>query len=128
MRSTPITFDEMRDQLKRLVRNEPDFVYKKPAGARACMYIHLDPFIGTPRPGCIVGHAMLNLGIDEAVLLKQNAASVAQFSVDIIDPTAAAYARKVQENQDEEMPWGEALDQAEAAYIHYGIQHSLKKL
>lgn len=50
---TQLSYEQVRDEFKQLVDENPDFVYRPPNGSD-CLYVHVDG--DNMAPGCIVGH------------------------------------------------------------------------
>jgi hypothetical protein len=89
-----------------------DFVYRSPVGNGICQYLH-----GT-QPGCLVGHVLIRLGAitGELALQEGNTADGLDYgAMGLSLPSAALEALyEAQAVQDDERPWGEALEAFQA--------------
>ena len=126
-----------------LAKATPKHIYKQPEDVgQMCSYVHgtrveAEPSglvreypTGKETPGCIVGAALLELGItpeqilhgDQQVgtsngmlgkLVRIGALSITDVPDPILAPSPAlAFVRDVQGNQDVGIPWGEAVEKA----------------
>ncbi len=114
-----IASNEIVDKLMAVVREvaaeKPDFVYDAPYGG--CVYV------ADKQPSCIVGQAAWRLGLIDASFEKDemdNSAGVTTFLRTIgadLGDDETLYGREfldaVQEKQDQGVPWGEAIQEAD---------------
>lgn len=113
-----LTYDKALDLLKDAItlRGE-DYVYEKISGG--CKYVH-----GGGK-SCIVGHVLVDLGVDVDALewghLRSSYAAEVLSALEsdgILEatPEAASLLARVQRYQDNEVPWGRALERALAGF------------
>lgn len=106
-----ITLTEARHRLESLALHQPDMV----AGGdgTSCAYFHYDG-----KPFCIVGAAfeseLKEVGVHEDSYLNEDSVQgLVSAEVLDIEPEALVYLEAAQEQQDQGMPWGEAVPYAE---------------
>lgn len=70
-----ITLSDIKQEVIRLAKADPDFVYEAPNPASGCTYTRNidDEIVGD----CIFGQALINLGFDKQVLCDADSALVA---------------------------------------------------
>lgn len=104
-----------KDEAIRLLRKEvankgEDFVYER----SDCVYVdHV-----TGQPSCIVGHALADAGVDMSTFYgAANIRGILDHSFrDLLDYEASLVFGAAQIAQDEHVPWGKALAEAEDKY------------
>lgn len=102
-----ITGADVVREVRLLAERNPSFVYELPEGSDQCMYVHPDG-IG----GCIVGRALMILGVDPVTLHEHefNSAGTVLDRLEIDStPEERDWLILVQAHQDEYEPWGEAV-------------------
>jgi hypothetical protein len=117
-----ITFKDAHQAVKDAVEAKgADYVYSNP-GSDRCLYVHGDT------PGCIVGHALYNLGAsidllrvmdnaDESIIDAVYDLELVPAGVTMTDK-ALKFLAEAQMAQDTSAPWGRALETAEAMTEH----------
>lgn len=102
-----ITYRELRDALLEvLVEHGPDTVYESPEEHGQCVYVTAEG-----DPSCIFGHAFKRLGFDITALRGVGAGpgSLYPFGIMLENDTLSYAASLCQQDQDNEVPWGEAV-------------------
>jgi hypothetical protein len=104
---TAVTADQIIAEVRRLASEQPDFIYQNPAwegGIRGfCRYMH-----GENEPGCIMGHALYNLGLTPPA--EGGVADVVQYDLGIgLTPSQAKWLSDVQRHQDRGETWATAV-------------------
>lgn len=111
-------------QLINIVRTkaaeDPDFRYRPPGGSGAsCVYVY------RRRPSCILGHALWGAGLINREFQDQRSQgiefranedgfdSVSSLLGLELDPMERAWLEHVQTEQDNETPWGRAVESAD---------------
>lgn len=110
MNDTRFTDNQVRDMLRTVVAENPDFVYEAPGGPDevACKYVH------DGAPSCLVGHVMSRLGLPLDILSANEGASPCQIGGDLgISVRAADALTEAQDYQDQEYTWSDSLAHAE---------------
>ena len=128
------TYKDLWEKVVEIARNDPAHVYPK-VPDEGCLYVHGGPPLpegsdegdedeGTDEdakplePGCLVGHALAALGVsleDLKCFEGQSAGEVAEFFVRERTEEDQYYIELLnaaQGNQDMEMPWEPAVDEA----------------
>lgn len=102
------TIDELISEVCRLAAERPDFVYERPVEGSECQYIHEGD-----EPGCIFGHALLNLGVDPDKLRRSVAIHTVLQRLGV-DATADQldWCLVAQSAQDTGEPWAVAVRNA----------------
>jgi hypothetical protein len=106
-----LTWDGLKSEVVRLGKSNPDYVDSR----ETCTYLRDEQY-----PGCIIGQALTNLGIDDGTLSKieDTTPRQAQFSAHLGLPEAkkgtdglgAARALDyIQGHQDRGFPWGQCI-------------------
>ncbi|RYH63731.1 MAG: hypothetical protein EON54_07505 [Alcaligenaceae bacterium] len=125
--------------VRRLVREKPDFIYQLPeiwsdhlqdfVKSGSCMYVELDPESDKLCGSCLLGQALLELGVDVNILYqggdhKNNSQSFDHLAAELELPLRAQvieWAATVQRYQDNNRPWGEALRLADEQFPQLGL-------
>ena len=117
---TQLSYEQVRDEFKQLVDENPDFVYRPPNGSD-CFYVHVDGDNMTP--GCIVGHWLHRFrGIPLYRLqgIEGNGAAPGASILGVrLSSKAGSFLSGLQTKQDSGIPWRMAFDMAvedEAAF------------
>lgn len=102
-----VTNEDLLRTLREVAAEQPEKVYKSPAGAGgSCFYVHGN------EPGCIVGHALHRLGVPLETL-KEHESDAARAPLNDLFPEVTEGAMdlvdSVQYLQDRGEPWGEAI-------------------
>lgn len=127
-----LTFEKAQELVDAAIAERgEDYVYSKQAGS--CLYVHSDSWFHDERgewvrvnekPGCIVGVALVNLGVgmDELVSINTLDASAALQHLEQrgvwVETEAVDFLSRVQVSQDNGMPWGEARDRANLGQVY----------
>lgn len=103
------TDEEFVAAVRAIAAERPDYVYTAPEGEN-CQYAHADGC------GCIIGCALNRLGmsLDELSELDSRALAGIRFigeGLGLSEPTIR-WATNVQSDQDNSVPWGEAVSNA----------------
>lgn len=121
-----ITYDVALSALNDAVKKYgAEFVYEKGMFTAndggdmfaSCAYLHADADGNLTEPGCIVGHALVGLGVSTEPIKDYNVGMNADDMLRILAERgcisytnkAKALLNTVQGYQDEGMPWGEAI-------------------
>jgi len=117
---TQLFYEQVRDEFKQLVDENPDFVYRPPNGSD-CLYVHVDGDNMTP--GCIVGHWLHRFhGIPLYRLrgIEGNGAALGASTLGVwLSSKACSFLVGLQARQDSGIPWRMTFDMAvedEAAF------------
>lgn len=107
-----VDLNEIVLEIRHLAEKSPDYVYEPPEG-RPCLYMH------DTGPGCIVGHALTNLGVtlrpqDEGLRATQLLRSLGIVPQNIYSDEAN-WIEWVQDAQDDGKPWLYAVERADDA-------------
>ena len=116
--SKKIKATAIEQEVRSIAEKNPDFVYRSPLAEdnERCVYIH------NGKPSCIVGQALVRLGVDKEFLHKLDTdyeggvgilealQSYDEFEFD--DKEAADLVAWSQHFQDTGIPWGEAVERA----------------
>ena len=111
-----VSIYDVANEIIRLGESSPDFVYSSEEDIGVCFYLRPDG-----SGGCIVGTALLNLGIGidlmksaDARMLNKDAVGAEDLLDDIFgkdnDKKLAFLIGEVQADQDVAIPWGEAIN------------------
>lgn len=108
-------------KVREIAAADPDFVYTPPTGTSRCVYVETNPD-GSLCPSCIIGRALVALGVDLAELHASDRAGtttlagvmVVRFATDS-DPVALRWLRHVQSSQDDGDRWSVAVRLADEA-------------
>lgn len=98
-----------------------DKVYERSSSLASCLYVHKDND-GNLIPGCLVGTALIDYGIDASELYNvvadiiDLADALRRRQILGIDGDAVRYLRLAQQRQDDGETWGDA-NEAALAYI-----------
>lgn len=115
---------QLADVIRRIAESEPDHVYTMIPGQLACAYV---PVEGQPYESCIVGRALIRLGVPENWLEDRNLFTYRQIRGRLIrdgymsaplaekyDPRSSGYwIGLVQSEQDRLKSWGTAVASAD---------------
>jgi hypothetical protein len=115
-----ITFQDAHRAVKEAVKAKgEDYVYADPDPQGSCSYVHGDT------PGCIVGHALHNLGVSIDLLRAMDCSDVpifaAAYELELVPAGVTATEKALQfftaaqMHQDMRATWGQALRAAELA-------------
>jgi len=110
-----ITFEQLATEVRRIIAENPDFVYQRPGDGRWCLYLHYEDREPTGG-GCVFGRAFLNLGLTyEDIMPCERKYVVAAFRALGIETNQlqSGWATLLQERQDQAQPWGECLRYAD---------------
>lgn len=112
MNDIRFTDDQVRDMLRTVVAENPDFVYEPPGGMdEDCKYVH------DGAPSCLVGHVMSRLGFPLVEFARFEGQSPGQIDVALsISSRAADVLDIAQARQDVGESWGDALTAAEGVW------------
>lgn len=109
-----IHFNDLEDEVRRIVGANPGFVYERPEGSQYCKYLRRVG--GIVEGGCVFGRAFLNLGIPvreiEACEMKVLDTALRILNIPST-PTQRSWAYALQVSQDRGKTWSEALDAAD---------------
>lgn len=107
---------DIAQEVVRLGKENPDFVYNSPLKSGECVYV------SGGEGSCIVGQALINLGVDIDILKASDyalvelgdgdmASSVIDKVLDVEDDDSDLiyYIDDVQREQDQRTPWGAAI-------------------
>lgn len=102
------TIDDVIAEIRRLAAEKPDYVYKKPPGSALCANWYWD---GDRRVGsCIVGQALGNLvGLDAVPIGNGSSISMLNAGIPVGPRGKTQWVAMVQCEQDQGLPWGEAV-------------------
>jgi hypothetical protein len=122
-----ITQYDVVQEVRKIAAERPDFIYRKPqyksngvlVDSASCMYIN-SPEGEEPIPGCIFGHALLNLGVEPDRIRKYEGAIASSIVRNLlreatVDVLNADWMNKVQDAQDDGVAWGDAVASADEA-------------
>ena len=109
MNDIRFTDDQVRDMLRTVVAENPDFIYEPPGGPdESCKYVHDDA------PSCLVGHVMSRLGLPLDILSAREGVSPVQIGGALgISARAADALTAAQDWQDQGETWSDARAAAE---------------
>lgn len=123
--SIDITYDTALAALEAAVEEKGEgYVYTPETddmGFSSCQYLHLDDKGDLNVPGCLVGHAMLTLGVPREELVLFNTGNDAHDLIGglkrrkvlgVVDPKAADLFQVAQGKQDALNAWGTSLRRA----------------
>ncbi|AOZ63608.1 hypothetical protein SEA_WEASELS2_18 [Rhodococcus phage Weasels2] len=117
-----IKVSEVEEEVRRLAKARPYFQYMPPGGhLDSCQY--LDEQDGQLVGSCIVGQALVNLGVDKEKLLKQEglpAYTVLANLCETDDKDAQEWIDYVQGRQDAGQCWEQAVYQADLYALELG--------
>lgn len=83
-----------------------DYIYESPDGT-GCKYIELNGDGSIDGPGCLIGHALVALGVDPEYLKSGDALGYGARSLNVwADAQVAQYAVNIQQRQDVGDTWG----------------------
>lgn len=124
---TDITIQQVVAKVRELAAENPDFVYRPTPGGdfhMSCAYVHDED--GTLKPGCIVGAAVIALGVDPKRIVDNRWNTEGAVSLlsrlgilgpnpygDGVDGPLKSWLDKVQMRQDDRNPWSEAVRRAD---------------
>jgi hypothetical protein len=118
---TEATLEAMVERVRFHAGANPNHIYKIPNNGSTCLYFHLDG--KAPVCGCIMGHALQDLGFTSEDLVKHEGKDIADVIADLdIDPEGPAYYTRVswlfevQTHQDDQRPWQRCVEEADEAY------------
>jgi hypothetical protein len=117
---------ELTDAIREIAEANPDHTYSMIPGQQACAYV---PVEGQPYESCIVGRALVGLGVPERWLERRNSLTYRQIRGDLMrdgylsaprfaieSPVDLGYwIGLVQSDQDRLRPWGTAVANADCA-------------
>lgn len=104
-----IDSSQVVEEVKRLAKEKPDFVYAIPEDAETCLYV----FNG--KGSCIVGQALINLGILAEDIAEHEGQPASDVMEDLLDDPNSGHnfwLDQVQSEQDGRVPWGKAVETA----------------
>lgn len=124
-----IPLTEIIAEIRRIAAESPDYVYKpvvKPnsLSLETCEYVERSAD-GELVGSCIVGRALVNLGVPPEVLTFTSDYTPTAFGL-LADPdgdgegTEIIWIQRVQSGQDEKMSWGDAVARADVLYPAVG--------
>lgn len=110
-----LTRKEIETVLSDIVKDDPDHVYLGPPDSMTCYYTHPDG-----SAGCIFGRALDVLGIDRPAWdTAENTYGIMMLLSELgieTDHQTLLFMAQVQERQDGEESWGQALGAAQTQY------------
>lgn len=110
MNDIRFTDDQVRDMLRTVVAENPDFVYDAPdpESPYSCRYVY------NGAPSCLVGHVMVRLGFPLGEFKEYEGQSPQQFYRDLgVSVRAADVLTGAQDWQDQGFTWSSSLAAAE---------------
>lgn len=119
-----ITLPQIVNEIRRLAAETPDFIYKAQG---ACVYVE-KMADHSYRKSCIVGHALVNLGVDPATLDVPPCSSTHLLveRLRIVGPQSPRlrieWIWEVQFCQDLCMSWGRAVEAADGLIREMGLR------
>ena len=124
---------QLIDLVRAKAAEKPDFRYRPPAGEGAsCVYVY------RRKPSCILGHALWDAGlidrefqgrrvVQQSILgtvdspaNEEGFDSIASILGLELDPIERAWLEQVQSEQDDETPWGLAVEAADDFVKDFG--------
>lgn len=120
-----LTLDQIIAEIRTIAAESPYFIYTPPEGEAACLYVHTDPVTDEviEGEGCIVGQALVRLGVDadqlggtltaDSVLRDLEKEGLLTTAPTGADESKLSWIRNVQCHQDSGVAWREAVEQAD---------------
>lgn len=105
--TTVVTAEQIIAEVRRLAAEQPDFIYEKPAGSTFCLYKHGDG------PGCIMGQALNNLGVEVDEFTTGTIGSVLIEKGIKTTRGQGDWLRDVQAQQDTRHTWAQSVADAD---------------
>jgi hypothetical protein len=115
----PYSWPRVAPRLAEIVASKPEgYSYIRPIATGGCSYWHQAE--GTP--GCLIGQLMFNLGVPSTLLrvcdLSPQGGTISTVTSNLIkglfDREAVAVLGHIQDKQDNDKPWAQALAEGEA--------------
>lgn len=103
-----LTVDQVNTELRRLITENPDFVYTPKPKLGGCNYLTGPSYEPNRCNGCIFGQALQNLGVPKSDLkINRTITSLWVYWFSYEPPE---FWRKIQCRQDAGHPWGNLLE------------------
>lgn len=100
------SLEEVKSDLKRIVKGREDYEYQIPEDAEECVYMH------KAKPSCLIGHLLSKHGLLSPVYDEEPSNGIENIINKYNLPytkEASAYMDDVQQRQDLGFTWGEAI-------------------
>lgn len=101
-----ITAKDIENEVREIAAAHPDYIYDDFDEEQRCRYIN------NGKGSCIVGKALVNLGINPEEIIRLEGSPANLAVSELVDPGEEAslyWLDYVQSEQDNEIPWGEAV-------------------
>lgn len=116
MQYTNITGSQIIEQVRLLAQERPDHVYRKRGAGRSCGYAG-DAIGSTRGEGCIIGQALMRLGVRRADLVSLEgvvSSALPKLGIHRYDTDERNWMSSVQKSQDTWSTWGRSVKDADA--------------
>lgn len=115
-----LALEDIQAEIRRLAAEKPDYVYQSPHGPNgACMYTEIDSDTDKRVGSCIVGQALINLGVSAEAMKThegESALSVISGNGELMwyeAPPVMRWISNVQHGQDNGRAWAAAVERAD---------------
>ena len=123
------TGTQLIQKVRDIAAGNPDFIYSIPEeeGGDTCMYWHT----GSNSPGCIMGHALTELGVDKndigegdnIIAVLEGILGKDHHLVDLVNRKQQEWLQKVQKEQDTGThTWSEAVRFTDEYMKQFGVE------
>lgn len=112
---------QLIENVRAKAAEDPDFRYQPPTPQGSCVYVYRG------RPSCLIGHALWGAGLINRDFVRpevsvrgvvsrpneEGFSDIVSFLGLELDPLERMWLESVQAHQDDERPWGEAVEAAD---------------